>query len=189
MRTILWALFCSCSVFPLVLRRLITRVHKELHDIIGRIGKKHRYPMKLVHVIRRIDSVIRTERAEHFCRELEIDYIDDLVAVKTKLSTGYAHNESIPLLVIRMAEHSRDKIFFEGIVRRGAVGREAAGKKLLFCHCKSLQSFHAAALALIRSIMRLIPSQRERSVNISTMLPLSVNGASCKTDISFIIPF
>ena len=134
MRTILLALFCCFSVFPLVLCCLITHVHEELHDIIVRIRKKHRYPMKLVHVIRRIDSVIRTERAEHFCRELEIDYIDDLVAVKTELSTGYAHNDSIPLLVIRMAEHSRDKIFFEGIVRRGAVGGEAVGKKLLLCH-------------------------------------------------------
>ena len=133
-RTILLALFCCFSAFPLVLRRLITHVHEELHDIIGRIGQKHRYPMEFVHVIRRVDTVIRVKRAEHFCRELEINYIDGLVAVKTELSTGYAHSNSVPLAVVRMAEHSRDKIFFEGIVWRRAVSGEAVGKKLLFCH-------------------------------------------------------
>ena len=90
--------------------------------------------MELVHVIRRIDTIIRAERAEHFRRELEIDDVDDLVAVKTELSTGYAHSNSVPLAVVRMAEHSRDKIFFEGIVWRRAVSGEAVGKKLLFCH-------------------------------------------------------
>ena len=116
-RTVLLALFCCFSALPLILCRLITCVHKELHHIVGRIGQKHRYPMELVHVIRRIDTVIRAERAKHFRRELEIDYVDDLVAVKTELSTGYAHSDSVPLAVVRMAEHSRDKIFFEGIVR------------------------------------------------------------------------
>ena len=116
-RTILWALFCCFSAFSLVLRHLITRVHEELHHVIGRIGQKRRYPMELIHVIRRVDTIIRAERAEHFRRQLEIDYVNDLVAIKTELSTGYAHNESVPLAVVRVAEHSRDEIFFEGIVR------------------------------------------------------------------------
>ena len=46
-----FALFCSHSAFPLVIRRLKARVHKELHYILGRIGQKHRYPMEFVHVI------------------------------------------------------------------------------------------------------------------------------------------
>ena len=69
-------------------------------------------------MIRRVDTVVRAERAEHFRRELEIDDVDDLVAVKTELSTGYAHNESVPLAIVRMAEHRRDEIFLEGIVWR-----------------------------------------------------------------------
>ena len=38
------------------------------------------------------------------------------------------------------------------------------------------------ALALILSMTRLTPSQTVKSVNTSTILPLSVNGASCNTD-------
>lgn len=47
---------------------------------------------------------------------------------------------------------------------------------------------YAAALAFILSITFFIPIQTDISENISTMLPLSVNGASWRTDISFIIP-
>ena len=47
--------------FPLVFRCLKTHVHKELHHILGRIGKKHRDPMELVHVVRRVDTVGCTE--------------------------------------------------------------------------------------------------------------------------------
>ena len=85
-------------------------------------------------MIRRVDTVVRAERAEHFRRELEIDDVDDLVAVKTELSTGYAHNDGVPLAVVRMAKHRCDEIFFKGVVRRCAVSGEAVGKKLLFCH-------------------------------------------------------
>ena len=116
-RTILLALFCCFSAFPLVLRRLITHVHEELHDIIRRIGQKHRYPMEFVHVIRRVDTVVRAERAEHFRRELEIEYVDNLVAVKTEFSTGYVHNESIPLTVVRVAKHRCLKKIIKRIVR------------------------------------------------------------------------
>ena len=47
---------------------------------------------------------------------------------------------------------------------------------------------YAAAFALILSIIFLMPSHTDKSENTSTTLPLSVNGASCSTDISFIIP-
>ena len=42
---------------------------------------------------------------------------------------------------------------------------------------------------LIRSIISLIPRHTERSSNTSTILPLSVNGGSCNTDISVSMPF
>ena len=48
--------------------------------------------------------------------------------------------------------------------------------------------FYATAFELIFSIVFRIPIQTVRSVNTSTMLPWSVNGASCKTDRSFIMP-
>ena len=54
---------------------------------------------------------------------------------------------------------------------------------------KAFRNFYAAALALICSITLRIPLHTERSANTSTILPLSVNGASCRTDISFITPF
>ena len=47
----------SCLIFCC----LKAYVYKELHHIIGRIGKKHRDPMKFVHVICRVDTVSRTE--------------------------------------------------------------------------------------------------------------------------------
>ena len=49
--------------------------------------------------------------------------------------------------------------------------------------------FYAAALALMLSITFLIPIHTVISVNIFVILPLSVNGDSCKTEKSFIIPF
>ena len=47
---------------------------------------------------------------------------------------------------------------------------------------------YAAAFILMLSITLRILAHTERSVKISTTLPLSVNGASCSTDKSFIVP-
>lgn len=47
-------------------------------------------------------------------------------------------------------------------------------------------SYVAIAFALIRSMMTLIPNHTVRSVKTSAILPLSVNGASWSTDMSFI---
>ena len=60
--------------FPLVERLCYfkTHVHKKLHNVVGRVGQKHRDPMKFVHVIRRIDSVRHTERAKHLSGQLQI---------------------------------------------------------------------------------------------------------------------
>ena len=58
-----------------------------------------------------------------------------------------------------------------------------------FCPLQYLSLFfYATAFALICSITFLIPIQTFKSVKISATLPLSVNGASCRTDISFINP-
>lgn len=59
---------------------------------------------------------------------------------------------------------------------------------IYICFCSRYKSHAAIALALILSITPLIPSQTDRSVNTSTTLPLSVKGASCRTDKSFIRP-
>ena len=53
---------------------------------------------------------------------------------------------------------------------------------------KSAGMGYATALALTCSIIFRIPIQRVKSVNISTTLPLSVKGDSCKTERSFINP-
>ena len=47
--------------FPLIFRCLKAHIHKELHHVVGRVGKKHRYPMEFIHMICRVDSVSRTE--------------------------------------------------------------------------------------------------------------------------------
>ena len=57
-------LFGLFSIF----RCLKTYVHKELHHIVGRIGKDHRYPMELVHMLRRVDAVSCAEGSEHLGR-------------------------------------------------------------------------------------------------------------------------
>ena len=48
--------------------------------------------------------------------------------------------------------------------------------------------YAARALALMRSMMLFTPIHTVKSVNTSTILPLSVNGASCRTERSFIRP-
>ena len=46
-----------------------------------------RYPMEFVHVIGGIDTVHRTKGAEHLGRQLQIDHVDHLVAVKAELAS------------------------------------------------------------------------------------------------------
>ena len=116
-----FTLFGYLFAFPLVLCCLKTHVHKKLHDVIGRIGKKCRDPMELVHMIRRVYTVGCTERTEHFGRELEINNINNLVAVKPKFAPGYAHYYRIPFSIICMAEYHRLKILIKRIVRRCAI--------------------------------------------------------------------
>lgn len=48
--------------------------------------------------------------------------------------------------------------------------------------------YAASAFALTRSIALRIPIQTLRSVKTSTTLPIALNGASCKTERSFIMP-
>ena len=78
--------FCRFSAFPRVFCCLKTHIYEELHDILGRIGQKNRDPMELIHVICWIETVGCTEGSEHLSRELEIDHVDPLVAVKSKLA-------------------------------------------------------------------------------------------------------
>ena len=54
-------LFCCFSAFPLIFCCLKAHVHKEPHYILGRVGQKHRDPMELVHVVRRVDTVRRSK--------------------------------------------------------------------------------------------------------------------------------
>lgn len=75
------------SVFSLVLCYLKAHIHKEPHHILGRVGQKHRDPMELVHTIGGINTVCRSKGAEHLGRQLQIDNVDDLVAVKTELAS------------------------------------------------------------------------------------------------------
>ena len=170
-------LFCRFSAFPLIFCCLKAHIHKETHYILGRVGQKHRDPMELVHMIGGIDTVCRSKGAEHLNRQLQIDNVNDLVAVKSELPPGHAHNESILLAILTVPKHRRFKILVKRIVRRCAVCIEAVFKKLLFCHRRGPHNY-AAAFALIFSITLLIPNQIEMSVNTSTILPLSVNGGS-----------
>lgn len=50
-------LFCCFSAFPLIFCCLKAHVHKEPHHIFGRIGKKHRDPMELVHMVRWVYAI------------------------------------------------------------------------------------------------------------------------------------
>ena len=61
-------------------------VHKELHHVIGRVRQKHRDPMQLVHVIGGIDTLGSTKGAKHFARQLEVDNVNDLVAINPELA-------------------------------------------------------------------------------------------------------
>ena len=54
-------LFCCFSAFPLIFCCLKAHIHKELYHIFGSIGQKNRYPMKLVHVVRRVDTIRRSK--------------------------------------------------------------------------------------------------------------------------------
>ena len=55
-----------CSLSPLK-----THIRKKTNDIIRRIGQKNKNSMLLVHMIRRVDTVQRIKRTEHFCWEIE----------------------------------------------------------------------------------------------------------------------
>ena len=134
-----FTLFSCPWAFPFVLCRFKTYVQKKLNNIRGSIGKKHRNPMKLVHVVRRIDTIRRAERAIHLWGQLEIDNVDNFVAIKAKLAPRYAHYNRIPLAIIGVSKHRRLKILIERIVRRCAVCIEAIFKKFLFCHCHPSQ--------------------------------------------------
>lgn len=63
-----------------------------------------------------------------------------------------------------------------------------SAKKIYITTVSELKNHAATAFAFTRSIALRIPAHTDKSVNTSTMLPWSVNGASCKTDKSFIIP-
>ena len=63
-----------------------------------------------------------------------------------------------------------------------------SAKKIYIAAASKLSNHAATAFAFTRSIACRIPTHTDKSVNTSTMLPWSVNGASCKTDKSFIIP-
>ena len=77
--------------------------------------------MELIHVIRGVDAVRRSERAEHLGRLLEVDYVDDLVAIKTELAAAYLHHDRVPFAVVRVPQYRSFKVVLEGIVSRGAV--------------------------------------------------------------------
>ena len=81
-----------------------------------------------------VHAVGRTEGAEHLGRELEVDYVDHLVAVQPELSAGYPHGDGVPLLIVRMPQHRRLHPVVKGIVGGGSVDGEAVGEKLLFGH-------------------------------------------------------
>ena len=78
------------SAFLFYLGRLKADLYQKPYHVIGRVGQKHRDPMELVHMVRRIDTVSCTKRSEHLGRELQINHVDYLVAVKSKLAPGHA---------------------------------------------------------------------------------------------------
>ena len=90
--------------------------------------------MELVHVVRWVDTVSCTERAEHLGRQFQIDHVNHLVAAESELAPRYSHYNCIPLAVVFVPEHHRLKILIKRIVRRCAVCIEAAFKEFLFCH-------------------------------------------------------
>ena len=75
---------------------------KERYHILRRVGQQHRDPMDLVHVVGGEDPVLRTEGAEHFCWQLEVYDVDDLVTYKAKLAPRYPHYDGVPLAAVRV---------------------------------------------------------------------------------------
>ena len=120
--------------FRLRLRRLKADVRQERDHVVGRVGKKHRDPVQLVHVVGGIDAVGRAEGAEHFGRQLQVDHVDDLVAVETEFATGNAHRDGVPFSAVAMPQDGRFRIPVEGVIRRGAKGRQTVRKKGLLGH-------------------------------------------------------
>ncbi len=73
--------------------------------------------MELVHMVRRIDSVILAECAEHLDGQLEVDHIDHIIVGDSELTPRKFHYKCVPFAVFYVAKHHRFKIVFEGAVR------------------------------------------------------------------------
>ncbi len=85
-------------------------------------------------MVRRVYAISRVERAEHLCRQFEINNIDYLVAVKTKLAPGHAHDDGVPFAVVAVTEDGGFKVFVKRIVGGCAVCMEAILEELSFIH-------------------------------------------------------
>ena len=112
-------------------RRLEAGVGEEGDCVVGGVGKDHRDPMELVHVVGREHAVALAEGAEHFGGLLEVYHVDALVAILSELAVRHVHNEGVPLAVVGVAEHCGLKILVEGVVRRCAAPVGEIAKRLL----------------------------------------------------------
>ena len=109
-------------------------VHEKLHGVCSSIRKQNGDPMKLVHMIGRVDSVSSAERAKHIGWQFEIHNVDYLVAVQAKLAPRHLHHDRIPLAIIFVTENCCFKILVKRIISRSAVCIKAMLKKLGLCH-------------------------------------------------------
>ena len=66
--------------------RLVADAREKRNRFVRRIGKQNRNPVQLVHVIRWVNAIGFSERAEHFNRQFQVDSIDRFVAVEAEFS-------------------------------------------------------------------------------------------------------
>ena len=102
----------------LIPRRLEADAREESHYVLGHIGEKHRYPMKLINMIRGMHSVLRAKGADHLRRQLHIHYVDNLIAGSSEFPPRHLHRDRVPFSVIRVSEHRGFKILVKGMIGR-----------------------------------------------------------------------
>ena len=79
--------FRSAALRTFAFGCLVADSREKANHVVRRIGQQNRDPMELVHTIGGINTVCRSKGAEHLGRQLQIDNVDDLVAVKTELAS------------------------------------------------------------------------------------------------------
>lgn len=76
-----FTLFSCPLAFPFVLCRFEAYVHEELHDILRRIGEKHRNPMELVRMICGIHKRLTRKYYTNFLKTV-VFYILDRYSIR-----------------------------------------------------------------------------------------------------------